>query len=176
MVTDKDIKQYKHLVYSIVNKYRTRTFKYKTHIDWDEMEQVGMIALYNAIKNFNPNNGASFLHYASTAIWRAILRQEKFDREVETHSDIDCFWDISDDKQENNFNTIDMDLIRNKAIKIVKKLNIPDRSKDILISRLNGDTLSEIASRYNVTYQRVSDIIFDHKDKIKKKLLRGELE
>lgn len=159
MITNKDIEQYKHLVYKIVNKYRTRTFKYKTNIDWDEMEQVGFIALYNALKNFNPDKDTSFLNYASTAIWRAIVRQEKFDRVLENESDINDFmYGLSDDSIENIDEKISNELVFDKVLRMIKTAPILQRSKDITIARLLGATNAELGERYNTSPQNISKI------------------
>ncbi|MBQ2349911.1 MAG: sigma-70 family RNA polymerase sigma factor [Cytophagales bacterium] len=159
MITNKDIKQYKNLVYKIVNKYRGRTFKYKTNIDWDEMEHVGMIALYNALKNFNPDKDASFLNYASTAIWRAIVRQEKFDRKLEEEIDIEeLMYGLSDDSMEDMDEKISNELVFNKVLKMIKTAPILQRSKDITIARLLGATNAELGERYNTSPQNISKI------------------
>lgn len=175
MITNKDIKQYKHLVYKIVNKYRTRTFKYKTNIDWDEMEQVGFIALYNALKNFNPEKEVSFMHYASTAIWRAIVRQEKFDRVLENESDIEDFmYGLSDDSLDNIEDNLDYEIILERTIKAINKAPILQRSKDITIARLKGLTNAEIAKRYNVSPQAISQVYLRVIGEVKDKIQGGK--
>lgn len=159
MITNKDIKQYENLVYKIVNKYRERTFKYKTNIDWDEMEQVGMIALYNALKNFNPDKGSSFINYAIISIARAIIRQEKFDRVLENESDIENFmYGLSNDSMEDIDEKISNELIFNKVLKLINNAPILQRNKDITIARLLGATNVELGERYKTSPQNISKI------------------
>lgn len=175
MITNKDIEQYKHLVYKIVNKYRDRTFKYKSHIDWDEMEQVGLIALYKALKNYKPELNVAFLTYASTAIWRAIYRQELFDRVLENETDISEVIDyMADDTTEQVDTTITNEMFKTKVIAIVNRLNIMPRNKKIVIDRLNGKTNPEIAKEYNITPQAVSLIYIKNIERIKNILTGGQ--
>ena len=165
---NKDIEQWKGLVYNIVNRYRDNTFKYKTQIDWDEMTQVGMIALWRCVNNYNESKG-SFKNYAITAITRAILRQYiRFDKKIETHDTIE---DYSDSY---NFDDTDIDIniSKEKIKRIISKLNIKEKSKEILLLRLEGNGLSEIAKEVGVTYQDVSNVIHNHKDKIRDRLYR----
>lgn len=175
MITNKDIEQYKHLVFKIVNKYRDRTFKYKSHIDWDEMEQVGLIALYKALKNYKPELNVTFLTYASTAIWRAIYRQELFDRVLENEADISEVIDyIADDTTEQVDDTITNEMFKAKVIAIVNKLNIIPRNKKIFIDRLNGKTNPEIAKEYNITPQAVSLVYIKNLQRVKDILIGGK--
>lgn len=174
MITNKDIEQYKHLVFKIVNKYRDRTFKYKSHIDWDEMEQVGLIALYKALKNYKPELNVTFLTYASTAIWRAIYRQELFDRVLENEADISEVIDyIADDTTEQVDDTITNEMFKAKVIAIVNKLNIIPRNKKIFIDRINGKTNPEIAKEYNITPQAVSLVYIKNLQRVKDILIGG---
>lgn len=175
MITNKDIKQYKYLVYKIVNKYRTRTFKYKTNIDWDEMEQVGFIALYKALKNYNPDKGSSFMNYAIISIARAIIRQEKFYRVLENESDIEDFmYGLSDDSLDNIEDNLDYKIILERTIKAINKAPILQRSKDITIARLKGLTNAEIAKRYNVSPQAISQVYLRVIGEVKNKIQGGK--
>ena len=54
-ITNNDINKYKLLVYKIAEFYRKKTLDYKTYIDWDEIKQVGLIALYKALLHYNKN-------------------------------------------------------------------------------------------------------------------------
>lgn len=166
-VTNKDIKQWEGLVFNIVNRFRDKVFKYKTYVDYDELEQIGMIALYKALKGYNSTKG-TFKNYAITIITRAIYKQYQFQKKIETHSDIDEFYNIAN--LDNLDDNIDSDLIESKLTKMIKKLPIKDISKQILYLRVMGKSLLEIADKMGVSYWTVSGIIRLHKDKIKKLL------
>ena len=172
MITNKDIEKYKHLVFKIVNEYKRKTFNFKTQIDWNEMEQVGLIALYNALKHFNPDKGIDFVHYASPAIYRALIRQNNFDKRIEQHSNIDEFYNIPDTKQDNIDDKIISKVFRDKIENIIPKLNINEKTKQILLDRLNGSTLEEIVNKYNIPYQEVANLITKHKKKIRDRLIK----
>lgn len=165
-ITNQDLEQWRGLVYNIVNRFRENTFKYKTQIDWDEIIQVGMIALWRCINNYDENKG-SFKNYAITAITRAILRQyNRFDKKIEVHDTIEDYSDSYnfDDTE------IDIRISKEKIKRIINGLYIKDKSKKILLLRLEGYSLSEIAREVGVTYQAVADVIYNHRNKIKEKL------
>lgn len=167
-MTNQDLEQWRGLVYNIVNRFRENTFRYKTQIDWDEITQVGMIALWRCINNYNESKG-SFKNYAITAITRAILRQYiRFDKKIENHDSIEDYSDSYnfDDTE------IDIEISKEKIKNIIKKLNIKEKSKEILLLRLEGNSLSEIAKEVGVTYQDVSNVIYNHKNKIRDRLYR----
>lgn len=166
MITNNDIKQWVPLVHKIVERIRKNTFEYKTYIDWDEIEQAGLIGLYRALKGYNKSKG-DFKNYAITAITRAIYRQLIFDRRIESHSDIDEFIDLANTEDVPTDN-MDKPLIIKQLNEYIDKLPIKQRSKDILKLRLDGYTLSEIADKFNVSYQCVSDTIHNHVDKLRK--------
>lgn len=155
MITNKDIEKYKYLVYKIVNGYRDGTFKNQTFIDWDEMEQVGMIALYKALKNYDEKTTVPFINYASTAIWRAIYRQHLFDSKSRDNKELETVFNIADEK------TIDMDShiddieLLTKIDKIAKRLSIKQKTKEILLMAMSGIRTQDIADKMGVSIQYV---------------------
>lgn len=165
-ITNRDIKQWQGLVFNIVNRYRKNTPAYKSQIDWDEVTQVGLIALYKCLENYNPDKG-NFKNYAITAIKNAILRQYfRFDKLCETHTDIEDYngsYNFDDSE-------IDISITKEKIKKIISTLSIEDKSKRVLLLRLEGKSLVEIAKELGVTYQAVSCVIHNHKNKIKERL------
>jgi len=168
MITNKDIKKYEHLVYSIVNRCRNNTFKYKTYIDWDEVEQVGIIALWHAIEKYNPDKG-TFKNYAITAIKRAIRRHLDKEKIMESHSDIDECYDLMIDTKEPDTN-IDLNQFRLKVKKIILSMENSMQSKDILISNLYGESISSISKRLNVSHQYISKLLSENNKRIINKL------
>lgn len=162
------LSQWQGLVYNIVNRFRENTFKYKTQIDWDEMVQVGMIALWKCTQSYDESKG-SFKNYAITAIKNAIVRQyTRFDKLIEQHNSLEEYNDSYD------FNELDIDisLVSNKVKQIISKLNIRDKSKQILLLRLEGKSYGEIAKELGITYQAVAYVIENHLDKIRYRLFK----
>lgn len=170
MVTNKDIKRYKNLVYKIVNKYRTRLGEQNFYIDWNEIEQVAFIALYNALEKYKPNNSTPFISYASTAIVRAILRQMNFDNKQKQFVDIDEFFDIEDEKQTQYDNRLDSKILADNILKAIKRLNTSNLNKNILIDILKGYSVKETAIRNNRSEHYISQIIYLNKGKLLNKL------
>lgn len=157
---NKELRQWQGLVYNIVNRYRKNTFKYKTYIDWDEVEQAGMIGLWNAIKKYNPDKG-TFKNYAITAIKREIVRQLNKDREIETHIDIEPFSNIFAEEY-NTDDCIDLSQLKSKLIRIINSMENSLQSKDILISNLLGESIGSISKRLNVSHQYISKLLSEN--------------
>lgn len=174
MVTSKDIKQYEKLVYKIVNRYHNKFSKESFYIDWDEIEQVGMIALYNSLKHYKPDMDVPFINYATVGIVRAIIRQLNFDSKQENVINIDdVMYNLSTDKEDFTDEVITCSILRPKLIKIINSLRATLKAKSILIDRLNGLTLQEIADKYGVTIQNISQTVYNHRPTILKKLQGG---
>lgn len=157
--------QYKRLVYSIVNRFRDNTFKYKTYIDWDEIEQIAMIALWKASQMFDDTKG-TFKNYAITAITRAIYRKIKDDSKIENNSDIDNFYNIEAEEKD-----LDNEIENNKKIKIlydiIDRIDCTQKSKQILKLRVQGYSILEIADMVeDITYQGVYSTIQRHNKNI----------
>lgn len=65
------LKKYIPMVNKISFKYRDYAKKYG--IEFDDLRQEGLIALNNAISNFDSNNGALFYTYSSVCIERHLI-------------------------------------------------------------------------------------------------------
>lgn len=159
-----ELEKNKGLVISILNRFKKYVFDYKTFVDWDEMEQVAMIALYKAIENYDKTKG-TFKNYAITAIDRALRRQLTFDSKGQDNLEIDSAFNIADDVIDND-NNINREIIVNRIKSIISRLPITSKSRDILLSRLDGLTFKEIGSKFNTTASNAQNIIYRHKDKI----------
>lgn len=170
MITNKDVEKYKHLVYSIVNRYRSNTFKDKTYIDWDDIEQAGMEALCKASMMYDKNKG-TFKNYVITAISRAVARQLKFYSKLPEWDELADYNSYSIPEYDNR---LSCEIMGDRLIKIINTLSISPKSKQILLLRLQGYSLDEIGKRFNMSYQGVSSIIRKHKDKLRNRLMRNE--
>ena len=173
MVTNKDIEKYKHLVYKIVNEYRNGTFKHHTFIDWNEMEQVGMIALYKALKNYDEKTTVPFINYASTAIWRAIYRQHLFDSKTRDNKELETVFNIADEKTIDMDNHIDNIELLTKIDKIAKRLSIKKKTKEILLMAMSGMRTQDIADKMGVSIQYVRMVFRKYTRQIIDKLNGG---
>ena len=66
------IMQYTPLLQKLAKRYKPVLDKTGS-VDIEDLLQAGRIAIYNAQKNYNPNNGATFLTYAFNGIRGAML-------------------------------------------------------------------------------------------------------
>lgn len=164
-------------VYAIASKM-TKAKRYAacaSAVSVDDLFQVGMIGLWRAIQGFDNSKGASLKTYAT----RMIMYEMKGEIRAMGHvtecgarkgDTVDCVSldtthlpllnkelftqrDIADDVE-------DSDLLKRCAIRIGKKR----RDGDIFSAVMMGDTLSNVAKRYEISRERVRQIVF----KIKK--------
>lgn len=161
---DKFIKENKLLVISILSNYRYRKFHDENRIDWDSVEQHGMIALWKAAQKYDESKG-SFKSYAITSIKRAILREITRELKHKNNCDIDEFYSIEDDKNKIDEieYSIDNRVRLKKVFKYIDSLESSLNTKKILKYFMLGVTASEIARMLNCTHQNTSAIISIHK-------------
>lgn len=168
-----DILQWQKLVYKIVNRYRHKTFKDKTYIDWDDIYQAGMVALCKASQLYNESKG-TFKNYAISAIVREVVKQLKFYSELEQWHKIEDYQEGDSEDNTELENRISCDIMRDRLIKSIDNISgISPKSKEILLLRLQGYSLSEIANKIGTTYQSVSCTIHNHKDKLRDLIMRS---
>lgn len=170
MITNKDVEKYKYLVYSIVNRYRSNTFKDKTYIDWEDIEQAGMEALCKASIMYDKDKG-TFKNYVITAISRAVARQLKFYSKLPEWDELADYNSYGIPEYDNR---LSCEIMGDRLIKIINTLSITPKSKQVLLLRLQGYTLEDIGKKLNISYQAVSSVIHRHKDKLRDRLLRSE--
>lgn len=161
---DDFIKDNKPLVTSILNSYKYGKFSNDSSIEWDNIEQAGLIALWNTHKGYNHNKG-DFKNYAITAIKRAILRAITKELRRRKYSDIDNFYSIEDDK--NNIDVIEIgidskELLR-KSFKIIDSMETSLNTKKILKYYMLGYNTVEISKIMSCTFQNVSSTVCRHK-------------
>ena len=167
---NKDIKQWEYLVTKIIKRHLNSKL---TREDIEDLKQCGNIALYKALKSYNPNTNVSFISYASTCIIRAILREIK---KLTKRSD-ECTMDNLEFIGQDTTNNIDRELINTNAVikvfKAIRRLNIDLLNKKILTLKVMGYSNQEIATKLNIKKSQVSNSIFRHKQKLINKVNGG---
>ena len=167
------ISQWQLLVYNIVNRYRAKTFKNKTYIDWDDITQAGMLALCRASKLYNESKG-TFKNYAISAIAREVVKQLRFYNELENWNELEVYQERDSKDNSELEDKISCDIMRDRLIKSINTISgITPKSKEILLLRLQGYSLSEIAKMIGTTYQSVSCVIYNHRDKLRNLIMRN---
>ena len=167
------ISQWQGLVYNIVNRYRAKTFKSKTYIDWDDITQAGMLALCRASKLYDESKG-TFKNYAISAIAREVVKQLKFYNELEQWNELENYQEGDSKDNSELEDKISCDIMRDRLVKAIDSISgISSKSKEILLLRLQGYSLSEIANKVGTTYQSVSCVIYNHKDKLRDLIIRS---
>lgn len=171
IITNKDIKQWGCLVNKIIKR---RINSKLTQEDIEDLKQCGNIALYKALKSYNPDINTSFISYASTCIIRAILREIK---RLTKRSD-ECTMEDLEFIGQDTTNNIDRELINTasiiKVFKAIRRLNIDLLNKKILTLKVMGYSNQEIATKLNIKKSQVSNSIFRHKQKLINKVNRGK--
>lgn len=169
-VMNKDIKQWECLVNKIIKRHLNPKL---TREDIEDLKQCGNIALYKALKSYNPDTNVSFISYASTCIIRAILREIK---RLTKRSD-ECTMDNLEFIGQDTTNNIDRELINTDAVikvfKAIRRLNIDLLNKKILTLKVMGYSNQEIATKLNIKKSQVSNSIFRHKQKLINKVNGG---
>lgn len=130
-----------NLVYHIVHKY------FKGQEDFDDLVQVGLMALYETSinPNFDPSK-SKFVSYAYTNIFRKILSFIKKNRKNKVEFSINT--DIIDYRS------------NNKEVSIRDVLPwVSDHELEILELRLKGMNYKDIAKKYNCSKQRIGFIV-----------------
>ena len=146
-ITNKDIEQYKSLVLKILSKYRNIINPKETYIDWDDILQVGMIALCNCLENYNKDRKTKFMTYVYISIARKIKRELTLQLRRKNNIPIENISELS----YNNIKEIENRILTNeyliKVFKVIKRLPITVQSKKILTLRVIGLTNTEISER-----------------------------
>lgn len=130
-----------NLVYHIIHKY------FKGQEDFDDLVQVGLMALYETSinPNFDPSK-SKFVSYAYTNIFRKMLSFIKKNRKNKVEFSINT--DIIDYRS------------NNKEVSIMDVLPwISDHELEILELRLKGMKYKDIAKKYNCSKQRIGFIV-----------------
>lgn len=158
----------KKLVYSIINRYRKNSFEYKTNIDWDEIEQVGLIALFKAVQGYQDGKG-NFKNYAISAIKNAITRQLDFDNKTINNLPVESAYKVPADNTDLDLK-LDYRTVSKNLLNAINTLSISDTSKDILRMRAKGMTLQSIGDKLGKSYQAVAEVIRQQSKNLRQKL------
>lgn len=159
-----NISNYTNMVYKIVNSYKIRTKN--PSVDWDDIEQAGMIALYKCSNKFTDTLP---INYTKQAIRRAVARQLDFYKAMENTVDIDCYeiQGYTNDKLEIS---LDYNKIKDKLYNIIKEIKTSNKIKCILLAKFLGVTTKDISERYNIHRNNVIKSYNRYKNYILSKL------
>lgn len=125
--------------------------------DYDDLYQDCMIALANAIKDYNGDH-SSFAEYAKPIMFAAVVRHD--DSEIIYVDDV--YFNRYCDTEYNNDSNLGKYLIDQLA-----QLNETSRNKQIFIEVITTSR-NDVATKYGISYYRVS-VIYNH---IKKSLIK----
>ena len=171
MITSKDIMKYEKLVNNLLKSFLSNQ-RQDCITDAQELKQVGMIAVYNALRLYNKSKG-TFRNYVITAIKYAFNRQRIFDTKT-LHDVDDSILDIIADNNDMS-EDISNKILKDKLIKVINSLpRVNPNTKKILLLRLEGYSTIEIGRMLNMSYKNVAQVINNNKDTLRKKL-QGEL-
>lgn len=171
MITSKDVLKYEKLVNNLLKSFLSNQRR-DCITDAQELKQVGMIAVYNALRLYNKSKG-TFRNYVITAIKHAFNRQRIFDTKT-LHDMDDSILDIISDNNDMSEN-ISNKILKDKLTKVINSLpRVNLNTKKILLLRLEGYSTIEIARMLDMSYQNVAQVINNNKDTLRRKL-QGEL-
>ena len=178
--TDDLLRQFSYLVDVTVNKkYSNPSFLNAHMITKDEIHQLGLIGLYNAIESFDVSKGSKFQTYAINHInWYIMnnasaisLRSENNSTYEfgEISSSLDSTVEDSEGEEVSLHETIQCDKETYQLEDHINLTQIKKRSEkihDIVCKKLQGYTNKEIAEEYNVTHQNISKLLRENKQLI----------
>lgn len=161
------------LVYFAINKFIKEPGKYGLN-DYEDLEQIGNIALCHAIVSYNSSKGA----FSSYAI--ATIRNKLYNATRDNNDVIDGASDIEDEFIEKNasmlYNHIDdFDEVYNEKeqTKLLEKLGasyggIAEKGVQSIILMLKGYTCGDIAKMYDTDATTISSWVSRARSKLKK--------
>lgn len=171
------VEENQKLVYSVINNYR------HCGVEYEELIQIGLLALYKAALNFdNTNTDAKFSTYAAIAIRNNILNviylrnkkaidtisynQEIRDRASGDSSEILSY--ISDSK--NMEYDIYREEFKQEVINIIESMERKNYTTIGIEYFINEKSCQEIAEQLNSSRQNVSRVVNVIKEILQKKL------
>lgn len=162
------------LVYFAINKFIKEPGKYGLN-DYEDLEQIGNLALCHAIVSFEPSKGNSFSSYAV-----ATIRNRLYNATRDNSDAIDNASDIEDEFIENNasmlYNHIDdfdEAYAEQEQTEMLKKLGasyggIAEKGVQSIILMLQGYTCGDIAKMYDTDATTISSWVSRARSKLKK--------
>lgn len=156
--------QYKGVVYHVVHSFKIS----KTHPDYDDLLQIGFIALFSAFKSFagsikTENDHYKFIAYAKRLVrWRLIDHFKKVNRldEIAFSLDMENVLQVKDDFEKDIY----VKSLLEEAPKDIRQYLV-----DVLIY---GLTPSQMAKKYSVSRQT----IYNRRKKVQDYLMKKELK
>lgn len=160
MVTNKDILKHKKLVDNLLKSFLSDQ-RLDSITDIQELKQVGLIAVYNAIRLYDKSKG-NFKNYVITAIKNAFVKQRKFDTKTLDDIPEDSLINIEDTKTRDMDFRIDTKIMLGK----LKKIRMDRKNKEIILDRLRGMGVTELSKKYSISSCRIYEILHRFKDYI----------
>lgn len=151
--------------------------------DFDDILQEGMIGLYKAIQNYNPEKNDNFARFASLCIHRQIQSAVKI-ANAKKNLPLNEYYSINEDGAIENDKEKSAQIILVTKDRIVEKISLQKEKNSyiinqikqtlnelqfkILILYLNGYSYNEIATNINSTAKKIDNTIQTIKKKLKK--------
>lgn len=169
------IKENKGLIYFVINR------RFPSLVGDEDIFQVGMIGLWNALKNFDESKNAKFSHFAFVCIEHEIQTELRLRCKETKHlgsfisldeslyksddgEDLTLKTTLSDPNNPYSEMECNLDFLEGK---------ISDRHLEVLKKQIAGDTPTEIAREYGFTRQWGSKLVMDAR-KAAQKYIRKE--
>lgn len=177
------IERYRHLVSITINKkYNAENFRNLHGIEFDELEQFGLIGLSKAIEQFEQGKNKNFQTFAISHIAYSISNMTKkysinstgysYDLQNKVSLDLpvdNIYGQKVRDEVDNKISKTGYSYedLENKILveEMLKKL--PPHVGEIIQMRLGGMTLQEIANVRGVTHQSIRQTLVYHEPRIK---------
>lgn len=169
---EKIVKEHGGLIVSIIKNLELECGHFK--ISFDDLYQEGLIALYNAYKNYNKEEKAKFSTFAYMVISRSLKRyhhqqMNKYQNEsysLDSLEHLDYYPAIGDYIAGDHSIRYANEEKRDKLDKLFTILNIEDQH--IVALRINKNSYKQIAEKLNITTKRVDNRLLRIKDRFSK--------
>lgn len=152
------------LVGKVINRYVNITMLYDIR---EDMQQVGMLALYKAIKRFDSSKGIKFSTYATKTIENDM--KNFVSRDLSNYYDINAVSiesPITSDNEGESFSIEDTIGIEDDTSNVIVEEGLDrierlygERARLIINLRNNGYKYQEIANEIGLSKQRVNSIV-----------------
>lgn len=182
---NEDATEYLLKKYAPLVKKSIRTL-YIIGADTEDLSQEGMIGLFKAIQNYQPDSSASFFTFAKLCIDRQIysaIKASKRKKHSPLNSYISFYSYINEDEVElidnleagNNSNPEHIILDRENTSRITELLDehLSKMEKEVLPLYLDGQSYSDIALSLNKPVKSIDNAIQRIREKVKKLYDKG---
>lgn len=162
----------KKLVYNAINKYINEPGKHGIN-DYDDLEQIGNIALCHAILTYK-EGASAFSTYATVCIRNKLYNATRDNSDVsDSASDIeDEFVENNASVLYNNIDSFDEHFMKGEQVALLKKLGasyggIAEKGVYSIILMLQGYTCGDIAKIYDTSDRVISSWVSRARSKLK---------